>query len=115
VKNWLTFALIVAALAFVLDFQVVGRVQAVEPTREAVPRERPVAKEHSAASAKAPEPQQKFGEYPCSRDCSEHKAGYRWADMNNITDPDDCTGKSGAFIEGCRVYARQHKRRTADD
>jgi hypothetical protein len=113
-KNWLTFALVVGGLAFVLYFQVVGRLQAVEPSRDAVPRERPVPQARPAPP-KAAEPRQTFGEYPCSGDCSEHKAGYRWAQMNNISDPDDCTGNSGAFIEGCRVYARQHKTRTADD
>jgi hypothetical protein len=52
-----------------------------------------------------------FGGYPCrGSDCSEDKAGYRWAEANSIADPDDCTGKTGSFIEGCRVYARQQTR-----
>ena len=58
--------------------------------------------------AKAPAPRSRFGGYPCpSSDCSEDKAGFRWAEDNAIVDPDDCTGNSGAFIEGCRVYAQQ--------
>ena len=57
---------------------------------------------------KAPAPQPTFGGYPCpSGDCSEDKAGFQWAEGNAIADPDDCTGNSGAFIEGCRVYAQQ--------
>ena len=113
-KNWLTFVLIVAGLAFVLYFQV-ERLQAVEPSRDAVPRERPAAKAPAAAPPKAAEKRQKFGEYPCSGDCSEHKAGYRWAQMNSVTDPDDCTGNSGEFIEGCRVYAAQQAAPPAAD
>ena len=28
--------------------------------------------------------QQSFGGYACTRDCSGHEAGYRWAEMNGI-------------------------------
>ncbi len=58
--------------------------------------------------AKAPAPRPTFGGYPCpSGDCSQDKAGFRWAEENGIVDADDCIGDSGAFIEGCRVYAQQ--------
>jgi hypothetical protein len=53
-----------------------------------------------------------FGEdfegYPCTVDCSGHEAGYAWAEENAITDPDDCSGKSRSFVEGCRAYADEH-------
>jgi len=52
-----------------------------------------------------------FGGYPCSGNCRDDRAGYRWAARNGITDADSCTGNTGSFIEGCRVYAR---RRAAD-
>ena len=46
-----------------------------------------------------------FGEYPCRYDCSEHLAGYQWAEENGISAADNCDGLSAEFIEGCRVYA----------
>ena len=50
-----------------------------------------------------------FGGYPCTQDCSGHEAGYQWAEDNEITDPDDCSGKSQSFIEGCQAYAEEQK------
>lgn len=47
----------------------------------------------------------KFGDYPCSPDCSEHEAGYQWGMEQGISDPDNCSDNTGSFIEGCRVYA----------
>jgi hypothetical protein len=47
----------------------------------------------------------RFGGYPCRDDCSEHQAGYQWAEEHGISDADNCDGLSAAFIEGCRVYA----------
>lgn len=46
-----------------------------------------------------------FMGYPCTDDCSGHRAGYQWAKDSGIDDPDDCRGKSNSFIEGCRAYA----------
>jgi hypothetical protein len=45
-----------------------------------------------------------FGGYECTDDCSGHKAGYEWAENNQIKDERLCTGSSMSFIEGCRVY-----------
>lgn len=45
-----------------------------------------------------------FGGYDCSNDCSGHKAGYEWAERNDITDEYDCIGNSLSFEEGCAVY-----------
>ena len=45
-----------------------------------------------------------FYGYNCKGDCSGHKAGYDWANKNNITDFDGCVGKSNSFIEGCMAY-----------
>ncbi|KAF7963265.1 hypothetical protein AWV80_11515 [Cupriavidus sp. UYMU48A] len=42
----------------------------------------------------------------CTPACSGHEAGYYWAADNDISDPDDCTGDSQAFVEGCQEYAR---------
>lgn len=53
-------------------------------------------------------PQLSFGGYPCDSDCSKDEAGYRWAIEQGINDPDNCTGNTSEFIEGCRVYARSH-------
>lgn len=43
----------------------------------------------------------------CTDDCSGHKAGYAWAEDNNITDVDECPwGRSRSFHNGClqKVY-----------
>lgn len=45
---------------------------------------------------------------PCTTDCSGHAAGYEWAEKKGLEDPEDCTGKSRSFIEGCRTYVEQH-------
>jgi len=54
-----------------------------------------------AASAHA----EAFKGYPCTQDCSGHKAGYAWAQRKGITDSAQCTGKSQSFVEGCKAYA----------
>lgn len=45
--------------------------------------------------------------YSCTSDCSGHAAGYAWAEDHEISDPDDCGGKSQSFIEGCESYAEE--------
>lgn len=45
--------------------------------------------------------------YPCTKDCSGHEAGYNWAENRGIESPDDCSGNSNSFIEGCRAYAEE--------
>lgn len=50
-----------------------------------------------------------FGDYPCIPDCTEHEAGYQWGKERGISDPDDCSGNTGSFIEGCRVYAEKQQ------
>lgn len=63
-----------------------------------------------AAPAKKAETPMTFGGYPCpAAGCAEDKAGWQWAARNRISDPDDCTGMTAAFIEGCRVYAERQK------
>ena len=52
-------------------------------------------------------PYLRFGEYPCAGDCSEHLAGYTWAQDSGISDPDNCDGQSAQFIEGCRVFVEE--------
>lgn len=47
-----------------------------------------------------------FHGYPCTKDCSGHKAGYDWAKKKNITDPADCHGRSQSFVEGCRAFTQ---------
>ncbi|OJU08829.1 MAG: hypothetical protein BGN86_03675 [Caulobacterales bacterium 68-7] len=43
----------------------------------------------------------------CTDDCSGHEAGYEWAELHGIEDPDDCGGNSYSFIEGCVLYAQE--------
>jgi hypothetical protein len=52
------------------------------------------------------EPPQFMGS-PCTDDCSGHEAGYQWAEENGIDDPDDCSGNSDSFVEGCETYAEE--------
>lgn len=42
--------------------------------------------------------------YPCTKDCSGHRAGYEWALRYGIIDPDDCpySPAHNSFWEGCR-------------
>jgi hypothetical protein len=49
-----------------------------------------------------------FHDYECTEDCSGHEAGYAWAEKNGITEPEDCSGKSQSFIEGCEAYANEN-------
>jgi hypothetical protein len=52
---------------------------------------------------------------PCTVDCSEHEAGYQWAEDNGIDDPDDCGGNSISFIDGCEEYAEENAADDEDD
>jgi hypothetical protein len=47
--------------------------------------------------------------WECTGDCSGHNAGYNWAEKNGIADPEDCSGKSESFIEGCEAYANENR------
>lgn len=56
-----------------------------------------------------------FNGYICTIDCSGHEAGYQWAEDNDIDDPDDCTGNSNSFIEGCRSYVEEQQGESSAD
>lgn len=59
---------------------------------------------------------QSFQGYPCTQDCSGHEAGYRWAQLKGIDDPDDCRGNSNSFIEGCKAAAEEaHSLQQSED
>jgi hypothetical protein len=103
VKHWPTLALIIAGLSFVLYFQLAPHFQPIAAAA-AVAKDR---RHKPPAPPKRPQTRLTFGGYPCPGDCSRDKAGYQWAARNRISDPDDCTGTTAPFIEGCRVYAEQ--------
>ena len=105
----MTWALIIAGLLYAFWFKHSPQQEPVELPAGSVPLQdsRTIPHDQPTPAPKASEPAPTFGGYPCNGDCSEDKAGYRWAQQNGIRDPDDCTGNSGSFIEGCRVYARQ--------
>lgn len=44
----------------------------------------------------------------CTDDCSGHQAGYDWAKEKEIVDPDECSGNSQSFVEGCQVAAEEY-------
>ena len=67
------------------------------------------------AAAAAQQASRHFGGYPCQADCRAHASGFRWAQENRITDPQQCTGNVQAFREGCRVYTRDRLRGAATD
>lgn len=101
-KPWPARALAIAGLMLYLPLA-----SAAVKHEDATPRHKaapPPEKQH---------PPMRFGEYPCPGDCSEHQAGYQWAARESISDPDDCTGSTAAFIEGCRVYAQHQPATTA--
>jgi predicted lipid-binding transport protein (Tim44 family) len=116
-KHWLTLAAVIAGLSFVLYFQLAPHFQPIDAAAAAPANDQRSIQQRKPAAP--PKKQQKtpttFGAYPCPRDCSVDKAGYQWAARNSIGDPDDCTGSTAAFIEGCRVYAERQAARTAAD
>lgn len=58
---------------------------------------------------------QTFGGYECTEDCSGHKAGYEWAEENDISDSSDCNGNSTSFDEGCQAYVEDPNRGSETD
>lgn len=48
-----------------------------------------------------------FHGYPCTQDCSGHRAGYEWAERKGVTDPDDvpARGNADAFSQDCAWYS----------
>ena len=114
-KNWVPFILIMVSLIYAFSYRADPRQQVVELPGGAVPLEnnrtipydKPPSPLAPKATEPAPAPAPTFGGYRCIGDCADDKAGFRWAEQNGITDPDSCTGNTGSFIEGCRVYARQ--------
>lgn len=45
-----------------------------------------------------------FKGYPCTKDCTGHQAGYRWAHQKGVISDTDCPGMSThpSFWEGCK-------------
>ena len=121
-KNWI-LALLAAGLGAMFAAQLSrarpgqGPTVAATPTQVSSPpvalKDLHRAPQHKAAPVKQAQAAPSFGGYPCSSsDCAEDKAGFRWAQDHGIADPDDCTGNSGPFIEGCRVYAQRRTKRS---
>jgi hypothetical protein len=50
-----------------------------------------------------------FKGYPCTKDCSGHAAGYRWADARDITDPNVCPYSNNSFWEGCLAHTDEEE------
>ena len=50
-----------------------------------------------------------FRGYPCTKDCSGHAAGYRWADARDITDPNTCPYSNNSFWEGCLAHTDEQE------
>jgi len=58
-----------------------------------------------------------FHGYSCTQDCSGHIAGYEWAEKKDITQRENCGGKSNSFIEGCYAWVedRDGERHNMDE
>jgi hypothetical protein len=56
-----------------------------------------------------------FGGYPCTKDCKTHAAGFKWAREHRVTNPDNCSGESRSFIQGCRAYGSDRMRDFSKD
>lgn len=66
-------------------------------------------------SSLLPASAQTFSGYECTEDCSGHKAGYDWAEENDVTDESDCSGNSTSFNEGCQAYVEDPDRGSETD
>jgi len=44
----------------------------------------------------------------CTSDCSGHKAGYDWAQSENIADISECQSQSPSFSKGCEIYVSEY-------
>jgi hypothetical protein len=57
-----------------------------------------------------------FGGYECTDYCSGHAAGYKWAELSGITDPQECPAANlNSFQEGCIVYTEDPSRGADED
>ncbi len=102
------WALIIGGLLFVAIVQLRPQQPVELPSKPAsIAHNRTIPYDAPEKKAQPAQPALTFGGYPCSGDCSDDKAGFRWASEHGVTDPDDCTGTTGAFIEGCRAYAQK--------
>jgi hypothetical protein len=69
----------------------------------------------------APAAARTFGNYECTVDCSGHKAGYQWAETQDITAEGDCEAilrrwpNRNSFYEGCLVYVEEPSRGADED
>jgi hypothetical protein len=61
---------------------------------------------HSAGNSSL---NQSYKGYWCTDDCSGHEAGYEWALKKDIRDPDECSGMSQSFVEGCQAFAEEQE------
>ncbi|MBZ9919085.1 hypothetical protein LB517_10870 [Mesorhizobium sp. BR1-1-12] len=59
--------------------------------------------------------QQTFGGNDCTEDCSGHKAGYDWAERNQIADESACSSNSQSFNEGCQTFVEDPSRGSEED
>jgi hypothetical protein len=55
-----------------------------------------------------------YADLDCTGNCSEHEAGYKWAEQHSIDDEDYCpVGPSQSFQEGCIAYVQRELTQTA--
>jgi hypothetical protein len=110
-KNWVEWGLIICGLLYVLSnfSETFGHLDSDSPiplstSSDDVEQGRINPYGTSQPEPEVEAPELSFSGYPCGSDCLKDEAGYRWASQNGINDPDNCTGDTWEFIEGCRVY-----------
>jgi len=112
-KDLITWILVAVGLVYVISAHTSSQFGSPPDAPVAMPDTREAPHVQPVPPPQPPAPAAAFGGYPCAAsDCAPEIEGYRWAQNDSITDPDECTGNTGAFIEGCRVYAQ---RAGADD
>jgi hypothetical protein len=69
----------------------------------------------------SPAAAREFGGYQCTVDCSGHKAGYEWAEAQDIQTEEQCEivlrryPNRNSFYEGCLVYVEDPGRGSDED
>lgn len=56
------------------------------------------------APGRAPYAERAFFGYACPADCSEHKAGFAWAERRGLANAEACDLRPPARAQGCRIY-----------
>ena len=85
-----------------------------DTSKNSVPDAKDAARQNAIDNLEDQTYEDVMGSDACTEDCSGHDAGWEWAKKHEIFDPDECSGNSDSFIEGCKAYGEEVERRTND-